>query len=42
MPQTVGAKDEVHARFPAASALDLQGTTPIVAGEAAVTVITSV
>ena len=38
----VGAKDEVHARLRAANALHLQGTGPIVAVPAAVTVITSV
>jgi hypothetical protein len=43
MAQTeAGPKDEVHARFPAANALHLQGTRPLVAVEAAVTVIASV
>jgi hypothetical protein len=32
MAQTeVGAKDQVHARLPAANALDLQGTGPVAA-----------
>jgi hypothetical protein len=36
------AKEKVHARLRAANALHLRGTHPIVAVEAAVTVITSV
>ena len=36
------AKEKVHARLRAANALHSQGTRPIVPGEAAVTVITSV
>jgi hypothetical protein len=39
----VGAKDKVHARFPAASAMHIEGTFPVfVAGKAALTVMNSV